>query len=283
MQKLIESPAIDMTEFLIGEAEEQKIQLKDAANFYLKNGMLVLKNAFNPELIQALNNEFFLKYQKYFEDKNHSDALETGDKRFMITVELVGLFNNPEFYANSKIIRLLEYLLGNNMILSSITSVIALPNAKLQHMHRDGTIFDTVHNQNFVRQIPVLPPFAITLVVPLEPLNHLNGTTRIFPESHLLADRLRGVIDFDSIPACDPYTQLGDCYLMDYRVFHQGLPNNSSQIRPIICNIYTCPWYRDDLNYGKQKRLVISESELNNVPENNRKLIDWVINPFHNN
>jgi ectoine hydroxylase-related dioxygenase (phytanoyl-CoA dioxygenase family) len=164
-----------------------------------------------------------------------------------------------------------------------VGAVIALPDAKLQHLHQDGSIFDPYDNPNFVRHVPLLPPFAITLVVPLVPLDHLNGTTRIFPGTHLMPSSLGVSIDFSTLPACDPHSQLGDCYLMDYRVFHQGLPNHSSEIRPIMYSVYTCPWYRDYKNFGKQKRLVISESELNKVPEHNKKLLSWVTDSFHNN
>lgn len=283
MPKIIDCPTVDVSEFLVGDQEAQESQLKDAANLYLKNGMLVLRNAFNPELVQSLNNEFSFKYRGYFENKDHEDALKTGSKRFMVTVELAGPFSNADFYAHEKIIPLIQYLLGQKMILGSVGAVIALPNAKLQHLHQDGSIFDPCDNPNFVRHVPLLPPFAITLVVPLVPLDSQNGTTRIFPGTHLLPNSLATSVDLDTLPTCDPYTLLGDCYLMDYRVFHQGLPNNSSQVRPIMYNIYTCPWYRDHRNYGRQKRLVISESELDNVPENSRKLLNWVLDPFHNN
>jgi ectoine hydroxylase-related dioxygenase (phytanoyl-CoA dioxygenase family) len=282
MPKIIDSPTLDVSEFLIGDSEAQESQLKDAANLYLKNGMLALRNAIKPELVESLNNEFFFKYQKYFENKDHEDALKTGNKRFMVTVELAGPFNDTGFYAHDKIIPLIQYLLGRKAILNSVGAVIALPNAKLQHLHQDGTIFDPYDNPNFVRHVPLLPPFAITLVIPLVPLDHINGTTRIFPGTHLFPSSLATSLDVDTLPACEPHTLLGDCYLMDYRVFHQGLPNHSSQIRPIMYNIYTCPWYRDYQNFERQKRLVISESELDNVPENSRHLLNWITDPSHN-
>ena len=243
--------------------------------------MLVLRNAFNPALIETLRDEFFIKYQKYFENKDHPDALKTGNKRFMITAEVTGSFNNPDFYAHPKIIPLLEYLLGERMILSSVGSVISLPGAKLQHKHRDRVIYDSMDNRSFAKLAPLLPPFAITLIVPLVPLDDLNGTTRMWPETHLLASCFDFVTEFENKSVCEPHTQLGDCYLMDYRLLHQGLPNNATQVRPIMYNTYTCPWYQDDRNYSKQKRLVISGSALNNVPETNRKLMDWVSDPYY--
>lgn len=282
MPKIIDSPMLDVAEFLTGDSEAQESQLKDAADLYLKNGMLALRNAYKPELVQSLNDEFFFKYQKYFENKDHEDALKTGNKRFMVTVELAGPFSITDFYAHEKIIPLIKYLLGHKTILSSVGAVIALPNAKLQHLHQDGAIFDPYDNPNFVRHVPLLPPFAITLVVPLVPLDSQNGTTRIFPGTHLLPSSIATSLDFDALPACEPHTLLGDCYLMDYRVFHQGLPNHSNQVRPIMYNIYTCPWYRDYRNFRRQKRLIISESELNNVPEKNRNLLNWVMDSSYN-
>ena len=61
--KIIDAPTLDISEFLMGDDEAKKTQLKNAGDLYLKNGMLVLRNAFNPALIETLRDEFFIKYQ----------------------------------------------------------------------------------------------------------------------------------------------------------------------------------------------------------------------------
>ena len=43
----------------------------------------------------------------------------------------------------------------------------------------------------------------------------------------------------------------------------------------IIYNIYHSGWFRDVVNYKKQKPLVISDEEFNQVPEQHRHLFEW--------
>jgi ectoine hydroxylase-related dioxygenase (phytanoyl-CoA dioxygenase family) len=266
-------PKIDLSEQQDDAKFDCSSVLKEGAELYLKNGCLLIKNAFEPEFIQTVHDAFTTGYSRYLQDGTFTDALSVGDKRTMISVEITGPFSSPNLYANSKLMPLLQYLLSDQMILGSMGVVVSLPGAKRQHYHRDhSNIFDTkaVYDGGDAC-IPIIPPYAITLVVPLVTINKLNGTTRLWPGTHLLSDT-EGFEGYRS----DPYPALGDCYLMDYRLAHRGMENKSSQPRPILYNIYSRPWFRDaENNYAKQGRLLLPDAEYQSMPAEYRHLFDW--------
>jgi ectoine hydroxylase-related dioxygenase (phytanoyl-CoA dioxygenase family) len=108
------------------------------------------------------------------------------------------------------------------------------------------------------------------MVVPLVPLTEATGSTRLWPGSHLVVDSRA----MDGAPS-DPLVALGDCYLMDYRLMHGGMPNHSNIVRPILYNVYYRPWFRDYQNYPLQAPLAMSEAERRKVPTDYRGLFDW--------
>lgn len=146
---------------------------------FLANGFTVVRNAFSPAYIRQLYDSFVRSYGRYCDDKNFEDALPVGHRRTMITVEMKGAFNSPRLYANQRVLPLIAALLGD-AILGELGGVIALPGAEEQHIHRDHYwLFDENDRINHL-----MPPYAITVIVPLVPVTALNGATRMYAGSH---------------------------------------------------------------------------------------------------
>lgn len=242
------------------------------ADLFIKHGCLLARNVFSPAYVAQLYDAYAENYQLYFQDRAFPDALRVGDKRTQITVDIKGPFNSPQLYANPCIFPVLKTLLSERMIVGSVGSVVSLPGAQDQHVHRD-------HPALFERPdvyaageavIPWLPPYAITVVVPLVPLNAINGTTRVWPGSHLVRQS-----EARQLPYLDPVADVGDCLLMDYRLLHGGTANCSGNIRPILYNVYYRPWFRDTYNYSKQDPIQLSDDEYMRIPTEFRRLFDW--------
>ena len=79
------------------------------------------------------------------------------------------------------------------------------------------------------------------------------------------------------MPYQDPTVSLGSCFFMDSRLTHQGMANNSQQVRPIVSIVYQRPWYQDNLNYKKQKPILINEEQLSAVPDDLKSLVEWAV------
>ncbi len=162
---------------------------------------------------------------------------------------------------------MLAPLLGKDMLIDSLTCVTALPGARDQGLHRDhGSLFEDgiAANQS-------LPPYAITVAVPLVDLTKETGTTRLYPGSHRLP---RGV-DGEAPPLGEgelPLVARGGCYLMDYRLWHQGTENRTRRPRPVLYLIYARHWFIDLENFGLQPRLNIDRAVLAGIAPEHRPL-----------
>ena len=238
----------------------------------MEHGCILVKRAFDQEYIAQLHRAYVETYYSYFEDREFSDALNVGDKRTQVTITIEGPFNSPQLYANDVILPVLKLVLGEELIMGSFGSVVSLAGASDQHTHRDHpNIYELSETDATEAWVDILlPPYALNVIVPLVPLNAINGTTRLWPGSHLVAKRRA-----EQMPSVDPVADLGDCLLVDYRLLHCGTANRSTAPRPILYNMYCRPWFRDSRNYRKQQRVRISREEYMRVPAQHRQLFDW--------
>lgn len=238
--------------------------LKEAIEIYTADGCLLLNNVLPADYVKSLNSSFNKKYGSYFKDKDHKDALQVGHQRFMVSVKMETPFNSQKIYANPLAYPIIEVLLDKQCIINGFGSVVSLPGAGDQPVHYDHpSLFpeSDVCEKN--------PSHAITVIFPLVELNEKTGTTAMMPGSH----RYPPNKDADYGLTYDfPNAPLGSCLLMDYRLRHYGVANRSDNVRPILYNIYSRPWFRDYKNYSKQSALSISKKDYNKIPDEYKHL-----------
>jgi ectoine hydroxylase-related dioxygenase (phytanoyl-CoA dioxygenase family) len=192
-------------------------------------------------------------------------------------VPFEGPFLSPGFYANPKVLAVVESLLGAHWCIGSLEVVVALPGAYRQHQHVDGPLrFDRVvggRKTGFAGDLSKLPPYAVAFAVPLCDVTETNGPTAIWPGSHRTALRAKppgGAEVARKFPVELMTGDFGSAYLFDYRVFHGGTPNLSSEPRPLLMFVFTRSWFRDpnlaDVSHG----VAISRRNLDRVPVRHR-------------
>lgn len=199
--------------------------------------------------------------------------------RYAATLPFEGPFLEPGFYANPALLELMGSLLGSSFRIGSLEAVIARPGAYGQHLHVDGTLkLDRVaggRKRHYRGDLSRLPPFAVTLSVPLCDVDESNGPTAVHLGSHRAALLPRPPGDaevrrrFPAAPLAGPF---GRSFLFDYRVFHGGTPNMSREPRPLLVLVFVRSWYRDHNLDDVRPRLLISPRDLARVPERRRPL-----------
>jgi len=254
--------------FSEGEIAQQKLtreKRKLGVRLFQRYGVLLIENAFKPELVDQLTDEYFEKYSQYSQHEDHDDALKVGSRRYMVTIEMSGAFNSPTVYAPPFVLPIIRGLLGDKMILGSVTAVASLGGSKDMHIHKD-------HPALFSRSEVdhELPSFGVSMILPLLGFSEELGTTRVWKGSHKTSLK-----ESMKTPFQDPYSSKGSCLLMDYRLTHQGLANRTDQVRPILDIIYQRPWFRDIANYGQQDALILSDDNYNRIPAEHHNLFDW--------
>jgi len=252
-------PEITVTEEDLKKNAFSESKLQEAADLYNEYGCLLIRNVYTKEFINALKDSYIKQYEKYFTEREHMDALTVGDKRYMITVKLSTPFNTPKIYANPFFYDLMVGLLGDECILQGLGSVTSLPGSEEQHWHHDHPpLFYDIHID------PHLPSYAITVIIPLIDLNEQTGTTAMMLRSHRYP---RGGHPKAGAEIIYPEVPVGSVLLFDYNIRHSGQANKSDQIRPILYNSYSRPWFRDHRNFQKQNSLIADRKELKKVPE----------------
>lgn len=266
-----EMPTLPVSDAERNSGQLQAESLALGAELFNKYGVLLVENAFDAEFIRACDDHFIHEYQDYFRDTKHADALSIGDKRFQITVALDGPLNNPHLYANPFVMGLMKQLLGAKFFLGCTVCAASLPGSKDQHLHKDHRALFTKNADDPPMQTP---PFAITTMIPLVPLDEMSGTTTVRKGSHLVSRR-----DSPDLPRQVPIVPVGSCFLMDLRLSHQGLGNKTNRVRPIFNFVYQQPWFADNKNFQKQPPLRIPASQFEKIPEELRSLFAWVTQP----
>lgn len=252
------------------QALEEKT-LENACVLFREHGALWLQNVFPGPFIETLADAYAFKYTSQSFEKLKKKHAVVGDQRCMITVTIESPFNSAELYANPLLLPILNRLLGDDCTISSFGSVVAFPGAESQPIHFDHPpLFESEE------QCVALPPYAITMVVPLVDIRPETGSTAIWEGSHAQTDareQLRVLSNYPSwAGSTHPLPKLGDVYLMDYRVIHGGMANQSDQPRPILYFVYSRPWFRDAFNFRDQPPIEFGSREFKKVPKQHRGL-----------
>jgi len=256
-------PKISLSDSAEG-GDEDRQRVTQASELFRQHGALFLENAVDPSFVQKLAKAFAEKYQSLSQKELKKRDAMVGDRRYMVTVDIKKPFNDPQLYANPRWMPILENLLSPHLRIVSYGVVVAFPGADDQSIHLDHPpLFESANDD--------LPPWAVTLVVPLVEINRQIGPTAIWTGSHADPNRIEHLKSLMESPdysdAQLPNTKLGDAYMMDYRVIHGGLANDSDQPRPILYLVYGRPWFRDGFNFSSQPAVQISKKQRKKVPQ----------------
>jgi hypothetical protein len=234
------------------------------------HGCVLLRGALPSAIAEAMHGEFVAQFgavdlprmREMAAQPAPNRLIQVGDSRYDIALRMTGAFGRPEVFANGLIVSLLRPLLGNHMLLNSLTAVVAHPNAQQQRIHRDYPhLFEYARN---------MPTHAVNVVVPLVDVDLATGPTGVWLGSHLWDGN---DAPLESMTAT--VLTRGDCMMMDYRLLHAGLPNRTGRPRPMLYLVYARPWFFDQHNHLRSARnpLDMPIERYNELPASVRPLL----------
>jgi NAD(P)-dependent dehydrogenase (short-subunit alcohol dehydrogenase family) len=246
-----------------------------AAQALATQGYVVLRGVFAPEAVDALYREWVARYGTI--DLAAMDAesrreppnpiTRRGPARFETVVSMTGAFGRPELLANSLLMNFLAPLLGGeDMRLGSVTVVASYPGAGAQQPHRDCVQLFS----EFAELGGRLPMHAVNVSVPLIDIGIDTGPTELWPGTHRLPANIPAPANVGRLSF--PF-QRGDCVLIDFRTFHAGLPNRSTQVRPILYLQYSRSWFLDEVNHQERLPLDMPLEAYRELPPPVRNLL----------
>lgn len=148
---------------------------------------------------------------------------------------------------NELVIAVTRALLGPGLKNSFYSGNTALTGGERQPVHPDvGQLWPDLERPT--------PPFGLVVNVPVVDMGPENGSTEIWPGTHL--DTRYSVHDGSLripvavleqrrqiYPPVQPTVRRGSVIIRDIRLWHAGMPNHSPTARPMIAMIHWTSWY----------------------------------------
>ncbi|HEY3280679.1 MAG TPA: phytanoyl-CoA dioxygenase family protein [Armatimonadota bacterium] len=147
---------------------------------------------------------------------------------------------------NPVVLQVTTALLGPGVKNTFYSGNTSLPGPHTQPVHADiGHLWPNLKEAH--------PAYAVVVNVPVVDMSPHNGSTEIWPGTHLDP---RVSVDSDikvqpewcearraQVPPLQPSVRAGSVLLRDMRLWHRGMPNHSQGARPMIAMIHACGWW----------------------------------------
>lgn len=183
---------------------------------------------------------------------------------------------------NSFAVDVTQAVLGKGVKNTFYSGNTCLPNDTRQPLHVDiGQLWPDLEKAH--------PAYALVVNVPVVDMTAENGSTELWPGTHL--DTTRAMSDGDiKIPddarervrahtqPLQPRVPVGSLLIRDMRVWHGGMPNRTDTPRPMIAMIHWPRWWNagKPLLFAKGSEEIFADSPLETVAEFVDGPIDYI-------
>jgi hypothetical protein len=246
-------------------AEQFVASQQNAVNFFRLNGYLHIEDAIPEDLIDAVRDSLINGISMNEDKTQIAGGFEVGPRRFMVPVKIAGKFNDSSLFANPALLSLMPALLGQDFVIDSFGAVVSLPGADKQHIHRDSP---PIYGEHPFLETS-LPPYAVTVTIPLVDVTMVNGPTLFMEGSHMISMGQPGLPSTEQAICC----KKGSIVIWDYRILHGGAANKSTEVRPLLYLVYARPWFQDHVNFSDDVRPIdIDQETFRAFPDMHKKL-----------
>jgi ectoine hydroxylase-related dioxygenase (phytanoyl-CoA dioxygenase family) len=206
-------------------------------------GMVIIENAYDVDRIATLRATYDDLLSQERAAPNGSPRVQPtdGQNHLQMQLPLVPPFSDVDVVAHPAVGQVLTHVLGTEYRCCLYNSNTAFPGSTYQRVHRDtGPVFGSEFG------VPS-PTTGVVLNIPLCDFTEENGSTEVWPGSHLIVDHPddAGVELTDrarALASARFNIPVGAIALRDLRVWHRGMPNQSADVRTMLAVVYQRPW-----------------------------------------
>jgi Phytanoyl-CoA dioxygenase (PhyH) len=233
-------------------AELTDEQVQFMADQIRLNGYTIVEDALPLGLIDRLRDRFDV----LLEERRRADPPNRGANRYQMYLPFEPPFADPLVYEHPAVMRILERLMGPDLICTYLASDTPLPGSDYQQVHSDTRLL-------FPETTLSLPCYGLVANIPLVDFSEENGSMEIWPGgTHLMPGRMDLKVHAPQMPSIRLSIRAGSILMRDLRMWHRGTPNRSNRSRPNLALVYTRPWYRFE-----QRPILIPRSAYDALPE----------------
>ena len=248
----------------------QQTWIEDAAACVRRHGVIVIRDAVPPAAVTAVLEDFKVRHDVHTApgQKKLYRSFQSDPLRAQVPIAIDGPVANPEFFAPPSVLALARKLMGDDLIVGEMGVVISHGGAGAQEIHRDSAFLFGGLDMEID-----LPPFAMTMLVPLLDVTLDMGPTEFWAGSH----RLRDEAAVTTVPPQRTALSAGSVVLIDSRVLHRGGANVSGPVRPTAYFSFHRSWYQENPGYEKKPQVRVTPAMLQRLPEPYRPLFSWAL------
>ncbi|THD37814.1 MAG: hypothetical protein E7773_02215 [Sphingomonas sp.] len=213
------------------EGRDHAAAVERATAILRREGVVVLDDLVDPALLEACRQEIVARYPDY-DQRDVERDLGSFPGRYTMPLVIDGLLAKRAIFAPRAIREIGRNLLSAENILESLGLLVSLPGSPDQGQHFDGLLFTEGKLDR------VLPPVALSISMPLVPLDEANGTTAFWRRSH--RENFAG-----GPPDFAPAMPVGSVVMWDFRTIHSGRGNRSDAPRPILFSVHSRDWWQE--------------------------------------
>jgi ectoine hydroxylase-related dioxygenase (phytanoyl-CoA dioxygenase family) len=229
-------------ELRAGQLSDESLAL--AVRALRDSGMVVLDDVYDLAFIGELRVAYDAQLERHIAARGGIDGMNRrsfGHSHIGMFLPMVAPFSDPQVVANPIVVQVLERVLGADFRCSFYHSNTSYPGSGIQPLHRDsmplfGTELGVPH-----------PMVSMVLNIPLCDFTEENGSTEVWPGTHLIVDT--DLADAKALEAraaglasIRTNVRAGSLVLRDMRAWHRGMPNNADYARSMLAIVYRRGW-----------------------------------------
>lgn len=212
--------------------------LKHALRELKDVGYVTLEQALDPALVARVRDAFSPLFEAHIRRPEISTRIETGNPYVGMHLPFTPPFSDEIICANPLAVQVMEAAMGE-IACTFYHSNTTLQGNDIQPIHIDmpSLLFPA---------LPVaLPPWLMVVNIPLIDFTLENGSTEVWPGTHLDPDDSNLAERCVARPSVRMNVRVGDLVVRDLRVWHRGMPNHTRAVRTMLALVYNRPWFRN--------------------------------------
>jgi hypothetical protein len=201
-------------------------------------GYVTLEQVLDPALVGRVRAAYAPLFEAHIQRPEIRARLDEGHPYVGMHLPFTSPFSDEIICANPLAVQVMEGAMGE-IVCTMYHSNTTLQGDVIQPIHID------MPSLLFSGLPVVLPPWLMVVNIPLIDFTLENGSTEVWPGTHLDPDENNLAERCLARPSVRTNVRVGDLVVRDLRVWHRGMPNHTTAVRTMLALVYNRNWFHN--------------------------------------